>query len=141
MVPGGWFELGEALFSPTSDDNSIPAFWPPKVLFSHVRRALKKLNRAVPDIGTLRKHVQDAGFVDVRTITFKLPVGTWPKTPELKEAGKLGLKAVKSGAYEAYALQLCTTVLGMSAEETKELSKKALETHFDTGRNVHVYYP
>lgn len=140
LTPGGYFELAEAEFGPACGDGTMPDDWPPVVLFNHVRRALEQINRTRPTDATLRRYIEGAGSVDVKMKKFKLPVGTWPKKPALKQAAGLGVLAPDGGAYESYALQLCTTVLGMLAAPTNELCRRAREAYHAAQKTVHVYY-
>ena len=41
--------------------------------------------------------MRDAGFVNVHRKKYKMPIGPWPKTPMLKEAGRFGLVALLDG--------------------------------------------
>ena len=62
--------------------------------------------------------LEDAGFVDAQIRAFKVPMGTWPKNPDLKQARGLMIMSIDNGGYEAYAQHLLTTVLEMGDEKT-----------------------
>lgn len=139
MSPKGWIELAEFSFTLRCDDGTMPADWPPLVLWGLIREAVYRQNRLAPaDRGETLKHfLEDAGFVDVQTKVMKCPTGVWPKNEKLKQAGRFTLLSVET-AYEAWAMMLCTTVLGMPESEVKELCEKAKNAHLD--RKVHAYW-
>lgn len=120
----------------------MPDNWPPTIVLSKIREALQRLNRLCPEGRVLRQLLENSGFVDVQVKTFKLPIGPWPKDPMLKQAGVMGLTNAETGAYESYALQLCTNVLRMGEKETGELCEAAKAAHRGPeGNKVHMYFP
>lgn len=48
-------------------------------------------------LGTLEQSIKDAGFINVKTKDYKIPVRSWPKHPVYKEAGRLNLEQVDTG--------------------------------------------
>lgn len=133
-------EVSEAIFQVRSDDGTMPDDWPPAVIFNLIRQALQKLGRVSPEGEYLRRTVEEAGFEDVTVKAFKLPIGPWPKRPNLKQAGLLLAHASQTG-YESYALQLLTQVLEMPEKEVLDLCEKAKAVHTQPGATrVHAYY-
>ena len=67
----------------STDDSSIPEG-------GYIRRYETALNKAASLAGLhdasthLKSYLQDAGFVDVRVVIKKLPVGVWPRDPKQK---------------------------------------------------------
>ena len=141
LRPNGYIELAEFGFEIKCDDSTMPADYPPAVIFSLISKALRQIGRMTPTRDTLPRLLTDAGFVDVQVKTFKQPQQSWAKDPALKQAGKFAMLASQEGkGYEAYAFQLLTEVLGMGEEETRELCKRADEAHMDVKRGVHAYF-
>lgn len=68
--------------------------------------------------------------------TVKQPLGPWAKDPDIKKAGAMALLGGESG-YHAYAMQMFTRVLGMSAEEADKMCTNAFKSVCN--KNVHVY--
>src|SRR5690554_5860120 len=99
LKPGAWFELGEFGSEMFSDDNSIPADWPPRKAWDLTKSGLTKFGRVSPTSEWMEQLLRDAGFVDVEIKTFKQPLGAWPKQKDLKQAGELW--AMSAG--EAYS--------------------------------------
>lgn len=83
LVPGGVVQLLECRISFHSDDDSIPKG-------GHIERWTDRFNRAAQRAGLrdvceeLEQYLVNAGFVDVRVVVKKLPIGPWPKDPAKK---------------------------------------------------------
>lgn len=60
----------------------------------------------------LKPHVQgfleEASFQNIQATPYPLPIGTWPKDPNLKEIGKFFRVQLVDGAIEGYTLALFT---------------------------------
>ncbi|KAL1969775.1 hypothetical protein VTN77DRAFT_7284 [Rasamsonia byssochlamydoides] len=69
----------------------------------------KRLNVAAQQ----KQKLIDAGFVNVRDDIYKLPIGTWPKDPKLKEIDRFFL-AQTFDAVDSFTTALFTRVLGCS---------------------------
>lgn len=52
----------------------------------------------------LRSHAEAAGFINIREVKLKVPLGPWPKNPELKHIGMMNLVQVLDGL-EAFSLK------------------------------------
>ena len=68
--------------------------------------------------------MEEAGFVDTKIINFKIPIGTWPAHPVLKDAGAYQLVGMLDGI-ESLSLALFTRVLGWQPEQVEEFLAKA----------------
>lgn len=101
----------------------------------HLRQAMEKLGRPQPCAG-MRENILNAGFIDMVETTVKQPLGPWAKDPDIKKAGAMALLGGESG-YHAYAMQMFTRVLGMSAEEADKMCTNAFKSVCN--KNVHVY--
>lgn len=121
-----------------SDDNSIPEDWPPFVSVNNGRKALYQLGRIVPTAEWMKKLLVDAGFVDVQVKTLKHPLGTWPKNPDLKQAGALFTMASET-TYHAYNMSLFTRVLGWDTEKADALCTASHKAHLERKSGVHAY--
>lgn len=56
---------------------------------------------------TMKRFIEEAGFVDVQEKLYKCPIGGWPKDPILKDAGKVNREHWRSGV-EGWAMFLLT---------------------------------
>ncbi|KAK5077440.1 hypothetical protein LTR24_009654 [Lithohypha guttulata] len=68
--------------------------------------------------------MREVGFVDVTVKLFKVPIGTWPANPTLKQAGSVQLVAMLEGL-EGLNLAVFTRCLGWSIEDTNRLVEQA----------------
>jgi len=55
--------------------------------------------------------MKEAGFTAIKEYPFKLPLGSWPRDPKMKEIGTFNLM-MTDGSLEGFALYLFTRVLG-----------------------------
>ncbi|OAA58024.1 methyltransferase domain-containing protein [Niveomyces insectorum RCEF 264] len=98
LAPGGYLESHEGSPNVYSDDGTLPpdsaiAQWGP--LFVTGGKLLGRSFTVVDD-GTQRKAMEAAGFVDVAEKLVKVPSGSWPADPRLKEIGLYAQHAVES---------------------------------------------
>ncbi|EAW14444.1 class I SAM-dependent methyltransferase [Aspergillus clavatus NRRL 1] len=116
--PGGWVEIQEYESFIRSDDDSVQQA--PLVLEwqEYVNAASKQFGKYMNVAPEMRGWMEDAGFVNVTDSSYKCPVGSWPKSPRLKEIGRAGRITVYE-AVEPYTLALFTRVLGWSCEDAQ----------------------
>lgn len=137
LAPGGWFEIQELYMPILCDDGTMPkdsAFQKWNDLFGE---AVSKMGRNFSWATEYKKWMEEAGFVNVQQLNFKLPINTWPKNKALKELGKWNLINMIEGL-EGYTVRPFTKLLGMSVEEVevfmaevrKDLHNKAMHTYW-----------
>ncbi|KAL2214891.1 S-adenosyl-L-methionine-dependent methyltransferase [Thermoascus aurantiacus ATCC 26904] len=124
LKPGGWVEFQDGNPDVYSDDDTL------KPDENHVVQMLRLLSQACDKVGctldpmrSLKRWVQEAGFVNVDERIFKMPMGTWPKDERLKEIGAFLAMDFIEGV-EAFTLVPFTEVLGWSKEEVNALNEK-----------------
>ena len=71
-----------------TEDNGI------KVYMETLNKALIKIGRPPATAKRMRKHLEDAGFINVKVFDIKQPFGPWPMDPRLKRVG--GMVRMKS---------------------------------------------
>ncbi|KAM5343682.1 hypothetical protein ACJ41O_012219 [Fusarium nematophilum] len=88
-VPGGWAESYEGVPQMDSDDGTVPddsaiAMWAKTFI-----KAGEQLDRpfTVLDDNLQQKGMEEAGFINIKSKTFKVPVGGWPKDPTFRQIG------------------------------------------------------
>ncbi|KAA8627835.1 hypothetical protein SMACR_07718 [Sordaria macrospora] len=137
LKPGGWIETQDFHPQIRSDDNSIPAkeMYPPGQLMDLANIAWAHAGtdyRVTPQIGEMMK---EAGFVNVTSRQFKVPLGPWPRDERMKNLGNL-LKAATEGLVPAImatsGMRKC-----FDEDEIKELQEGCKKAMGDT--NVHGY--
>lgn len=91
ITPGtGWMEIQELHPTPVSDDDTIPERWPMKVWDDNLHRAAARAldpPRPVRVASHIKSWMEQAGFVDIHEHVSKIPMGSWPKDPHLKNIG------------------------------------------------------
>ncbi|KAJ3524446.1 hypothetical protein NM208_g12058 [Fusarium decemcellulare] len=87
--PGGWVESYEGIPKMESDDGTVPdesamATWGRIFI-----KAGKKLGRSftVVEDGVQEQGMREAGFIDIQSKIFKVPVGGWAKDPKQRQIG------------------------------------------------------
>ncbi|KAH7113131.1 hypothetical protein B0J13DRAFT_657300, partial [Dactylonectria estremocensis] len=81
--------------------------------------------------------VKDAGFTNIVHRKFRLPLGSWPKDPQMKNIGICNIAQLLDGL-EAFSLKIFCGVLGMSTEEVLVmLAKVRQELH---ARKFHAQF-
>ena len=84
-----------------------------------MREGIVKMDRHLDlDFERLGGLMREAGFVDVVVRPFKIPVGSWPADPRLKQAGQLQQVAMLDGV-ESLTLAIFTRCLNWSVEEVQ----------------------
>ena len=108
--PGGFVELQELDPRLRSDDGTHLACNHHQEYIKLMLQASEDYGKPIPAQADLRPWVEDAGFVDVKEYTFKIPVNSWPKDKKLKEVGKYQCMNYTEGM-EGISIGLFTRVL------------------------------
>ncbi|KAH8690912.1 S-adenosyl-L-methionine-dependent methyltransferase [Talaromyces proteolyticus] len=135
LRPGGWVEMNEVESRFYSDDAK-----PRDVAV--LRRTTARFEKASTALGkpfnvsVLRQAMHDAGFVDIQEEVYKIPIGTWPANPILKNLGHAALTAAHESV-EPYMLALGTRVLGESAGTIHDMARSM--KHEISKPHLHLY--
>ncbi|KAI5468173.1 S-adenosyl-L-methionine-dependent methyltransferase [Mariannaea sp. PMI_226] len=136
-VPGGWMQSGEADIEFRSDDGTVdqePVLKLCKKLYDDGGAAMGR-PFFVHDIQ--QKAVEEAGFVDIKTVDYKIPIGDWPKDPKLAEVGRF-VKLTLENDIEGYTLMLWNNVLNWPRDEY-QIFLMGMRKAF-RNRSVHSYF-
>jgi len=124
LKPGGWVEMQEyEAWIGSEQDPSMsrtPAF---EELTGLIIKAGEKFGKRFDIAQEQKQKMIDAGFVDVHDDVYKVPLGTWPKDPKLKQIGMYQREHMILSV-ESFTLALLTRVLNWSIEETQVLMAK-----------------
>jgi len=134
--PGGWVELTELGGTPLSDDGSLTDDNPCAVCFKLGCKALAMIGRGEAVGDTLRQRLETAGFVDIKVMQFKQPLGPWPKDKILKQVGTMTLLNAET-AFHAYCLAAFTRILGMDKDEADRICSEGYKAV--KNKNLHAY--
>ena len=98
LKPGtGWLEWHDPLPLVHSDDNSIPEDWAFAEWEEEFNRCSRKLGYPLRVAHKIKRWMEEAGYVDVHEHVNKLPIGRWPRDPELKKIGIMWSTAILEG--------------------------------------------
>ncbi|KAM5358570.1 hypothetical protein ACJA88_015283 [Fusarium oxysporum] len=144
LHPGGWAEFQDFDLLYYSEDGSITDdHHLLKWIKLFIDTARTKLNREPCPGPRLEGWIRDAGFTNVVHRKFRLPLGSWPKDPQLKDIGMCNIAQLLEGL-EAFSLKIFCGVLGMPMDEVlvmlaqvrQELYARKFHALFD----FHVVY-
>ncbi|KAI8213870.1 Cytochrome P450 monooxygenase lolP1 [Colletotrichum sp. SAR 10_76] len=138
IAPGGYIELFEGHARTQSDDGSlIPehAMWQ---WADKLDECCKILGRPFVHVPSLVPMLKEAGFVDVKIVPFKWPVGPWAKDPHHKELGEWAFANALEGL-EAWTIAAFTRALNWSYAEVQTLLSEVRKDMND--RSIHHYTP
>jgi len=138
LKPGGWFESQEIHHYPQSHDGSMPFNHPVAEYWSNIIAGLAALGVDFNATLLLADMMREAGFVNVSTRIFHVPIGVWPKNNVLKMVG-LYWRSILIEGLEPIALGPMTRGLGWRKEEIDVWLVEVRKAYMDT--NVHSHMP
>lgn len=118
LKPGGWFELQEIHHYPQCHDGSMPPDHSVAQFWSYIIDGLAALGVNFNATLLLADMLRDAGFVNVSTRIFHVPIGVWPKNKVLKMVG-LYWRTILIDGLEPIALGPMTRGLKWKKEEVQ----------------------
>jgi hypothetical protein len=121
LRPGGWLECQEMPVGMVCDDDSLEQATRAGHPFVRWEQEFNTVssqfaNRQTTIGPELKPWMEEAGFVDVKEVVFKIPINGWPKDPRLKHIGMLWQKNLLEGM-SGFSLGLFHRFLGKSVEE------------------------
>ncbi|CRK22789.1 hypothetical protein BN1708_013496 [Verticillium longisporum] len=117
--PGGWCQSCEAECLIRSDDGSITPDTAMGSLWSRLFvEGGQRFGRSFTVLSDelQRQGMQEAGFVDLHEVNFKVPIGDWPLDPKLAEVGQW-VRLTMENDLEGYTLYMWKDVLGWDTDE------------------------
>ena len=139
LEPGGWVENQEFEVVFGCDDHTIPQD-------SACVRWADLWNEGIEKFGLTGKcypermveQMRDAGFINVHVGFYRMPIGTWPKNKDLRQAGLYNLVALLEGL-SGLTQRVFTKALGWSIEEMEVLLMQVRNEC--KNRKIHTYFP
>ena len=116
LTPGCWFESQEFDGVVECDDGTLPADGAIARWSRELCTAAERIDRPVVVAKHLRRDFEAVGFVDVHERVFKIPTNAWPKSPQLKEIGRMWESNMTQGL-SGFSFHLFNKVYGRSPEE------------------------
>jgi SAM-dependent methyltransferase len=139
LKPGGWLELSATVPDIRSDDDSIPKnssyLEAGKIFFEMANKMATPLEAP----RSWKEQAERNGFVDVKEVIYKLPMGPWPRDKRLKEIGAVERMMLLEG-FEAYMLRGYTQVLGGDPNTLQVILAQARRELSDPKIHTYVFY-
>jgi SAM-dependent methyltransferase len=139
LKPGGWLELSATIADLRTDDDSIPkdsACVEASRIFSEMAA---KMGAPAEAPRSWAEKVARNGFVDVKEVVYKLPIGPWPRDKQLKEIGAVERMMLLEGI-EAYMLRGYTKVLGGDLKTLAAILAQAKRELSDPKIHIYIFY-
>ena len=137
LAPGGWVELQDFDATCTSDDGTLTPEHDLSKWNELFNASMESINRTARPCAMLRSHAEAAGFINIREVKLKVPLGPWPKDPELKQIGMTDLVQLLDGL-EGFSLKTLEAV-GWSQSEI-EVFLASVRREMKSGK-FHAYAP
>ncbi|KAK7408256.1 hypothetical protein QQX98_009568 [Neonectria punicea] len=122
LVPGGWFEdmeINIRMYSDVPEIRDDPEHifkrWA-KVFWEATDRMNKTLRIAMD--GNMRKHMDEAGFINIVEKTYQVPCGAWSSDRKMKRIGAYNL-AFMDESLEGFALFMLMQIMGWEYDEVR----------------------
>ncbi|RMJ02383.1 hypothetical protein CDV36_015346 [Fusarium kuroshium] len=138
LAPGGYIEFQAAYTRWLSDDGTAEKAKNAQSWLKTLLEGTAKFGKSLECAVNWKEKLEAAGFTDVQQDIRKLPIGSWPKDPKLKEMGRFqGIQQVQ--AVESYSPRVFSTVLGWEEEEVQAFVAKVRKDLRDP--SIHLYLP
>ncbi|TVY80614.1 Secondary metabolism regulator, partial [Lachnellula suecica] len=136
LKPGGWFELQEIHHYPYCHDGSMAPDHKVAEFWGNIIEGLARLGVNFNATLLLADMMREAGFTNVTTRIFHVPIGMWPRNKVLKMVG-LYWRTILIDGLQPIALGPMTRGLGWSREQVEvwlvEVRKAYMEGWSDVG--------
>jgi Methyltransferase domain len=139
LKPGGWLELQEIHHRPQCHDGSMPPGHPVAQYWDLVISGLSSLGVDLNATLFLADMMHEAGFINIETRIFHVPIGTWPKNKVLKTVG-LYWSTILIDGLSPIALGPYTRGLGWSKEQVDIWLMTVRKAYLESG-GVHSHMP
>ncbi|KAH8663695.1 methyltransferase domain-containing protein [Tricladium varicosporioides] len=136
LKPGGWMEMQEIHPRPYCHDASMP---PDHLVAEYylVSDGLASLGVNSDATTLLADMMRDAGFINVTTRTFPMPIGGWPKNKTLRRMG-LDWRAILLDGAQPNVLGPMTRGLKWSREQVEMQLVKVRNAYMDEQVHSHM---
>ena len=144
LKPGsGWVELHEIDPTPLCDDSSMPEDWAFKKWEEGLHFAAEeKLDppRSIRVGGRLKGWLQEAGYVDLQQMVYKVPLSGWPRDATLKWVGRHyrdnWVEGLAGFSYKLYGLD----GLNWSRDEVEVRLAEVRKALMDSSVHAYLHY-
>jgi len=113
LKPGGWVEQVELSTIARSDDETVKPDSAQRKWAEVFGKFGEVTGKSFAISETAGEVIKEAGFVNVKKRTLKMPIGTWPKNKDLKRWGAWNRQFILQGL-EGFSIRGLTEHLGVS---------------------------
>jgi len=113
LKPGGWFEHAQASGLVESDDGTVKPDSAARQWYSIFATLGEKTGKSFMTSEEAPAAIREAGFDNIEEHNVKLPIGTWPRDPVLKQWGAWNRMFLLQ-AIEGFSIRGLTTMLDVS---------------------------
>lgn len=136
LKEGGWMESQEVDIIARCDDESMAPDWPFLKWCQLICETSVKCNRRLDITAQLKQWYEEAGFVDVQEVVYKIPIGRWKEQAESQDLGRWWMENLLNGL-QGFSLALLHRELDWSRDKIEYFLvnvRKALKD-----KNVRAY--
>ncbi|EXK83288.1 hypothetical protein FOQG_12468 [Fusarium oxysporum f. sp. raphani 54005] len=138
LAPGGYLEMQAVHSEFKSDDNTKDKAENALLWMKTMVEGSSKFGKPLNVAPEWKKQMEEAGFVDVEQKILKVPIGSWPKDPKLKEIGKFQ-SVQEAQVITSYTPGIFSRILGWSDEEIQVFMAKVKKDLSES--SIHLYLP
>ncbi|KAF5020568.1 hypothetical protein F66182_7400 [Fusarium sp. NRRL 66182] len=138
LEPGGYLEMQAVYSEFRSDDETGDKAENALLWMKTIVEGASKFGKPLDIAPILNKEMEEAGFVHVEQKILKVPIGSWPKDPKLKEIGKFQ-SVQEAQVVTSYTPGIFSRVLGWSDDEIQVFMAKVKADLSDPC--IHLYLP
>ncbi|KAM5373298.1 hypothetical protein ACJZ2D_007127 [Fusarium nematophilum] len=138
LAPGGYLELQAVYPRFLSDDGTAEAAENAQFWMKNICEGAAKFGKPLDSPPQWLEKMKAAGFVDVQQEIRKIPFGSWPKDPTLKEIGRHSI-VQEYQLIDSYTPGIFSRVLGWDDMEIQVLIAKVKNDLKNPA--IHIYVP
>ena len=138
LNPGGYIEHIDTEVGVACDDGTMPADSLLASMGEIITACSERSGRPIDCLPNMTERIKGAGFVNIKEKKYKVPLGSWPKHPLFKDAGRIGMVTYKAGI-EGFVMYL-STMFGHPEPWTEDRTREyinGLKKELDS--KSHVY--
>ncbi|KAH6974740.1 S-adenosyl-L-methionine-dependent methyltransferase [Ilyonectria destructans] len=138
LVPRGYIELQAVYTHFVSDDGTAETATDARLWMKNICEGAAKFGKPLDCAPQWKEKLKDAGFVDIQQEIHKIPIGSWPKDPRLKEIGTFQ-SIQELQVIDSYTPGVFSRVLGWSDIEIQVFMAKVKNDLKNP--SIHLYLP
>ncbi|KAJ4250119.1 hypothetical protein NW762_011929 [Fusarium torreyae] len=138
LSPGGYFEVQAVYPRFLSDDDTAKLAEDAQFWMDNICKGAEKFGKPLDSAPLWLEKLKAVGFVEVQQEVRKLPFGSWPRDPTLKEIGRHAI-IQEEQLIDSYTPGIFSRVLGWEEEAIRVLIAKVKKDLNNPA--IHLYVP